>query len=85
MKIIYVLTLKIIFDNILLIVGGASGYVIPPPTLPPTTTLAPPSEYCYPIRSCPNNKWMCLDYCGERGFGKGVGTCVRDNLCCCIE
>ncbi|KEH38610.1 LCR-like protein [Medicago truncatula] len=61
------------------------GYVIPPPTLPPTTTLAPPSEYCYPIRSCPNNKWMCLDYCGERGFGKGVGTCVRDNLCCCIE
>jgi len=71
-------------NNILLIVGGAADYVIPPPTVPPTT-LAPPSEYCYPIMSCPNNKWMCLDYCEERGFGKGVGTCVRENLCCCIE
>jgi len=53
---------SVIFDNIILIAGRAADYVIPPPTLPPTTTLAPPSEYCYPIRSCPNNTWMCLDY-----------------------
>jgi len=76
---------RVIFYNILLIVTGAAGYVIPLSTLRPTTTLAPPNEYCYPIRSCPNNKRMCLDYCEERGFGKGVGTCVRENLCCCIE
>jgi len=64
----------VIFYNILLIVGGTTGYIIPPPSI-----------YCYPRDSCPNNVQMCLDYCEERGFSTGTGKCVREDLCCCIK